>query len=95
MCEHTFNLITWVHYDMNFEERVIWNSFTLNTWLIDSWHVNNFSLISNKAYTFDNGRQRLGSSLSKLDHLKNQIDWNSGEGNSQLFPHSKIYRTTS
>jgi len=69
ICEHASNSITWVHHDMNFEEKAAWNMLTLNARFIDSWHFDNFSQTSNKAYTFDNGHQRLGSSLFRLDRI--------------------------
>jgi hypothetical protein len=44
-----------------------WHHMTLQYGLIDTWRLDNFRKMSNKEYTFNNGRAGPHSAISKID----------------------------
>jgi exonuclease III len=52
---------------MHRREATTWHHLTLQHGLIDAWTLDSFRKMSNKEYTFDNGRKGQGSAVSRID----------------------------
>ncbi len=48
-------------------EAATWHRMTLKYGLADAWGLDNFRKMSKKSFTFDNGRSRLQSVVSRID----------------------------
>jgi hypothetical protein len=51
------------------KEATTWHNLTLQYGLIDAWKLDSFRKMTKKAYTFDNGRTRVGSTVSRIDKI--------------------------
>jgi exonuclease III len=52
---------------MHRREAAPWHHLTLQYGLLDAWTLDSFRKMSNKEYTFDNGRKGQGSAVSRID----------------------------
>jgi len=52
---------------MHRRESSTWHQLTFQYGLTDAWTLDNFRKMTKKAFTFDNGRKRQGSAISKID----------------------------
>jgi hypothetical protein len=52
---------------MHRREATSWHHLTLQYGLIDAWALDSFRKMSEKEYTFDNGRKGQGSAVSRID----------------------------
>jgi exonuclease III len=65
---------------MHRREATSWHHMTLQYGLSDAWCLDSFRKMSKKAYTFDNGRSRASSAVSRIDKFMISQDLDSRGG---------------
>jgi hypothetical protein len=65
---------------MQKREAASWQHMTLQYGLTDAWCSNSFRKMSEKTFTFDNGRSRAGSAISRIDKFMISQDLDSRGG---------------